>query len=304
MFKLDKYMYLVLVPGVLLFTVCVADVSTQTWFYCFGDYCNVKKNMTEEFCSVKFQKCRPCSEVVDDCFTPEMPLNCTLTCLDQYKERILKEEIAKPCQEIQEIDNGNHNGSHSNILEPGTIIHYSCISGHRLVGFDNLQCMQYGQWTSPPPRCEEVLCPVLSPISNGHHNGSLKRHAPTVTIITLCDDGFQLIGENTTTCSGDGQWTNHLPTCKPMFCGKLPPIRHGKWVQLDEHTDHFTHGDTLYAQCDTDYRIDNPSAWICQKGLWTSNVSFVPNCFTQGESCHNSSMLIIVGGVLFLFLII
>jgi hypothetical protein len=73
-----------------------------------------------------------------------------------------------------------------------------------------------------------------------------------------------------------------------MFCGKLPPIRHGKWVQLDEHTDHFTHGDTLYAQCDSDYKIDNPSAWICQKGLWTSNVSFVPNCFTQGESCHNS----------------
>jgi hypothetical protein len=66
------------------------------------------------------------------------------------------DDLEKPCGIIQEIDNGNHNGSQSDLLEPGTVIQYSCQNGHRLVGFDILQCMAYGQWSSPPPRCEGI----------------------------------------------------------------------------------------------------------------------------------------------------
>ena len=37
--------------------------------------------------------------------------------------------------------------------QSGSIAHYTCDNGHRLIGYDRRECLESGQWSMEPPEC-------------------------------------------------------------------------------------------------------------------------------------------------------
>ncbi|XP_053394231.1 complement factor H-related protein 5-like [Mercenaria mercenaria] len=270
-------------------------------FYCHGDYCNTYGQI--EFCSEVFKKCRPCTDVLDDCFTSQLPTNCTSTCKQHQLEQVTKLAKEKPCPILAEINHGEHNGSLLDAQKPGEIIQFTCKPGYRLKGSRRLECKEYGIWSKDIPTCEEVVCPVLSNVANGEHNGSSYSLIPGDVVVTSCAYGHQLYGDSTTVCNSNGFWTHPLPLCELIMCPRPHPIRNGIWPSFP--TKRYEPGITLNAQCEQDYFMDGSALWNCSnEGYWTSKGRFWPVCFPPGESskqdCTTYNATTITLGVLLL----
>lgn len=143
--KRRRYLSTIIFCGVLIgqtsVTVCATDF---TYFDCHGDICNVEE--TEQFCSEKFQHCRSCSEVVDDCFTTKLPVNCSSTCIKYEVERRLAKRRDTTCKRLPFIRNGVWSNE-SDVFELGRTISAICLDRFTLVGSGLWNCTESG-WVS------------------------------------------------------------------------------------------------------------------------------------------------------------
>ncbi|XP_064386240.1 P-selectin-like isoform X2 [Halichondria panicea] len=95
---------------------------------------------------------------------------------------------------------------------------YTCNTGYNIVGSESRTCGASitngptGVWSPAAPVCEIVNCGSLEAPSNG----AVSTSSGTTFMMTAtytCNPGYTLIGANTRTCGGDGQWTPVAPTC-------------------------------------------------------------------------------------------
>ncbi|XP_077984140.1 E-selectin-like isoform X2 [Glandiceps talaboti] len=81
-----------------------------------------------------------------------------------------------------------------------------------------------------------------------------------------CDDGYELVGNDKTTCNGTGdppkgEWTNPTPSCEPVTCPVLNPPDNGK-VMTNTMCGN-TYNDWCYFECDLGYRLVGSNARRC-----------------------------------------
>ncbi|XP_078660839.1 uncharacterized protein LOC144905190 isoform X3 [Branchiostoma floridae x Branchiostoma belcheri] len=67
--------------------------------------------------------------------------------------------------------------------------------------------------------CQSTYCGDPGTPVNGYRRGGFFSDS---VVMYGCNDGYILIGEDTTTCLGDGQWSNAVPVCQAIF-GTLSP---------------------------------------------------------------------------------
>ncbi|XP_064386180.1 sushi, von Willebrand factor type A, EGF and pentraxin domain-containing protein 1-like isoform X2 [Halichondria panicea] len=99
---------------------------------------------------------------------------------------------------------------------PGAVATYSCNTSYELSGASTRNCVAVSGWSTSLPVCNPVNCGDLTDPSNG----AVDTSSGTTFMMTAtytCNTGYTLIGANTRTCGGDGQWTPDAPTCLQLI---------------------------------------------------------------------------------------
>ncbi|XP_071961573.1 scavenger receptor cysteine-rich domain superfamily protein-like [Antedon mediterranea] len=111
-------------------------------------------------------------------------------------------------------------------------------------------------------------CMYPGDICNGDVTPKEDEYELEDTLKITCNDGFELIGADTLTCTDDCQWDNPLPTCKTIICYKPPEISFAKVRSVD--TSH-PFSSVVFYDCQDGYEDNSKTRgyMICSAGgVW------------------------------------
>uniref|UniRef100_A0AAY5K2U7 Si:ch73-217n20.1 n=1 Tax=Esox lucius TaxID=8010 RepID=A0AAY5K2U7_ESOLU len=107
----------------------------------------------------------------------------------------------------------------------GDRVRYSCGIGYmRVRGTVYSTCVR-GNWTPLTLRCERKSCGSAGEIDFGNFVYTGVEFGDTAT--GVCNEGFQLVGQNVRHCMNDG-WDGRVPVCEPVQCVDPPEVINGE----------------------------------------------------------------------------
>ncbi|XP_034567359.1 E-selectin-like [Notolabrus celidotus] len=126
------------------------------------------------------------------CSAPEVPTNTQMNCSPSLSSTI----------------------SDLTLHPHGMVCTFSCDEGHEMQGASSMKCAQTGQWTSTPPTCTAMRCPLLEAPENGQVNCSNDEQVYNSQCVFTCDEGYSVDGHDLLICDPSGSWTGEAPTCQ------------------------------------------------------------------------------------------
>ncbi|NWY09285.1 LYAM3 protein, partial [Aphelocoma coerulescens] len=192
-------------------------------------------------------------------------------------------EICSPiaaitCPVLSAPEQGELNCSHLHgDFAFGSTCAFSCQMGFALVGPESRECTATGKWTGDAPRCEAVVCPVLSAPDQGemhcsHLHGNFTFGS---TCAFSCQKGFALMGPESHECTATGTWTGDIPHCEAIACPVLRAPDQGDLNCSHLHGD-FTFGSVCAFSCHKGFVLMGPESRECAvTGTWTEDT---PHC--------------------------
>ncbi|XP_047198729.1 E-selectin isoform X2 [Hippoglossus stenolepis] len=96
----------------------------------------------------------------------------------------------------------------------GMVCTFTCDEGHELEGAPSMECEDPGQWTSSPPTCTALRCPLLEAPENGDINCSNSELVFNSQCSFTCTPEYSLDGHELLNCDRHGNWTGERPTCQ------------------------------------------------------------------------------------------
>ena len=149
------------------------------------------------------------------------------------------------------------------------IVSYECDDGYELEGKSTRSCQANGQWEGSVPSCKPIDCGKPSEPRNGE-----AVYAQTVfksSIRYICNQGYELSGNEVSVCQASGSYSGSVPTCTPVDCGSLS-LTNGD-VQLSSGT---TLGSTASYTCNVGYELSGSDRRTCRAdGAWSGST---PSC--------------------------
>lgn len=147
-------------------------------------------------------------------------------------------------------------------FETDAMVQYGCFPGYEAKGFARAKCIFYNgtaQWFGPDLRCNPRSCGDPGDIGNGRREG--KVFTFTAKVSYICDDGFELVGKSFRYCTSNGQWSNVLPTCRPVQCfvPEDPPNGRAMYTSL-------SYNSVVRYECRYGYRLIGSKTRNCGKG--------------------------------------
>ncbi|NXG09896.1 CFAH factor, partial [Sakesphorus luctuosus] len=157
----------------------------------------------------------------------------------------------------------------------GSKITFSCPNGFRLIGANNITCMD-GKWQSPP-HCVEKPCLPPQSIECADaprlENPNLKIEKEGKSIYLagarfkyVSRSGYILNGPTEITCSM-GKWTS-APECLEMPCGSIPKVANAQFEGRNKKV--YEPGETIRYQCAAGFLTVGTPEIICREGNWTA----------------------------------
>jgi Sushi repeat (SCR repeat) len=142
--------------------------------------------------------------------------------------KIDRSDFCKPCEKNLKILNAE-------IIYGDQSAFVKCSQGFKLDGNPFLFCLRTSKWDlSRLPSCKIVKCsPVKTPA-----NGRLQISKISYKGIARfsCDDGFELIGSDSISCTENGTWSGDIPRCKSIFeCPAFEPIANGRLIYANDN---------------------------------------------------------------------
>ncbi|XP_060913938.1 membrane cofactor protein-like [Labrus mixtus] len=104
--------------------------------------------------------------------------------------------------------------------EYNEVVRYTCQKDFTLSGSKSVSCSDDRKFTPAAPTCINVQCEAPK-INNGDFTAGARypyKHQSTVT--HKCRTGYMMIGQSTSVCGIDGQWSPKLLECKPKPGGE------------------------------------------------------------------------------------
>ncbi|XP_074833362.1 complement receptor type 2-like [Carettochelys insculpta] len=179
------------------------------------------------------------------------------------------------CPSPPAIANGKPRSQAGTVFTSGMSVTYSCEPGYSLSGQASLNCTASGTWSSPIPRCEEVLC--LAPqLQNGREVGGYSPvHRRRERVRLECDPGYSLNGSREIECQDDATWDPPVPVCvEELRCPSPPAIANGK--PRSQAGTVFTSGMSVTYSCEPGYSLTGQASLNCMaSGTWSSPI---PRC--------------------------
>ncbi|CAJ1060431.1 E-selectin-like [Xyrichtys novacula] len=176
----------------------------------------------------------------------------------------------------------------------GNTCSFSCKPGYRLMGSSRATCTSAAEWSERMPRCEAITCKApeedVQLITKCSQPVTDLR--PDSTCSFSCSAGFELQGSQTIQCSGDGEWSTTIPTCKAVRCPLLEAPENG----LINCSNERVYNSQCYFTCDEGYSVQGHDLLICnQNGSWTGEK---PTCQAQINKVTAIASSVATGGTL------
>ncbi|XP_060913928.1 complement receptor type 2-like isoform X3 [Labrus mixtus] len=170
----------------------------------------------------------------------------------------------KNCGALDAVINGEITYPTSTLFGDTAVV--KCNAGYRLVGGGTIRCGDAG-WLGMLPVCEEVQCEAPK-INNGDFTaGSRYPYKRNATVTHKCRTGYMMIGQQTSVCGIDGQWSPKLLECKPKNCSK--PVGGLNMNLKDRNMPTFPHGTSVTFVCDAGYESLGSTVITCTTGNWS-----------------------------------
>ena len=139
----------------------------------------------------------------------------TIRCGEDGKWEKLPTCHASSCPPLSEAPHSTHVILSGTGRSYGTIVRFECEPGYHRTGVPVVYCESVGDWSSSPPTCEKVQCPVLPKIENGFVVDTKKRYFFGDEARVQCNRGYKLDGKSGIKC-GANQTFEKLPICKDI----------------------------------------------------------------------------------------
>ena len=169
-------------------------------------------------------------------------------------------------------DNGRQNPNAVYVFN--SQVSFSCFDGYELVGSSIILCQANGTWSNIPPQCSVINCvtPVL-PANVIIVSGD--SYTFNTTIIFSCSSGYTLIGNSSSVCTKNKEWSNNIPKC----LRQCPNLELSVSVILTPQKDVYLEGDLLSFSCSQGYYLEGANTILCDaSGNWNTTV---PTCYSK-----------------------
>ncbi|XP_043860553.1 P-selectin [Dromiciops gliroides] len=183
-------------------------------------------------------------------------------------------------------------GAHGNLSYNSTC-DFSCKRGLTLMGAQRLKCTASGSWTTPPPYCKAIKCPVLDAPEWGSRECSYNQGNSRDGSIChfTCDKGFELKGSDSLLCLTSGKWTAPPPTCEAVKCPELI-LPKPMLMNCSHPLGNFSYESTCIFYCPEGQVLNSSPEIKCQaEGKWSEKM---PTC--QGKPLSVQEALTYFGG--------
>ncbi|XP_065817608.1 membrane cofactor protein isoform X15 [Labrus bergylta] len=148
------------------------------------------------------------------------------------------------------------------------VVRYTCQKDLTLNGSKSVSCSEDGTFTPAAPTCIKVQCKAPNIDNADFTSGSRYPYKYKATVTHQCRTGYMMIGQSTSVCGIDGQWSPKLLECKPKNCSK--PVGGVNMNLKDRNTPTFPHGTSVTFVCDAGYESAGGSAvTTCTTGNWS-----------------------------------
>nr|AND61522.1 factor B2b protein [Exaiptasia diaphana] len=180
------------------------------------------------------------------------------------------------CGEPPAIPNGRYSASR---LTYGSKATYTCNYGYKIVGRPYRICKKNGKWTKKP-QCLKYRCRIKGKlrIRNGQVNVTDQTLSHDATLIFKCKPGYDLIGDDTTTCL-EGRWSHTTPPyCRAKTCPNPGSPEGGYRLGYN-----FRIGGTVRFICGPGYKMRGSRSRTCMGNkTWSGNLTI---CDTGRSDC-------------------
>ncbi|CAL1545259.1 unnamed protein product [Lymnaea stagnalis] len=172
-----------------------------------------------------------------------------------------------------EIISGPENGPYI----VGSVITFKCLGEYSLVGPASMRCAETGEWDASPPQCQSIieLCSETLIMDNIHPPppGKLTGNH----IIIQCLPGYVAVGNMTSVCQRDGNWTLPQGQCQRVFCDK-PVVADTQKVMLLGRS--YFYGDKVVFMCRHGFNsVPTPPVLTClETGRWDAEPLCIAHC--------------------------
>ena len=197
------------------------------------------------------------------------------------------------CHSPPNVPNGKVSGTKGVYNES---LKVTCEFGYELVGANKITCLSNKNW-SKVGVCRKIFC--REKLNKDEHltifleiNETARRKISSLalsentifhfnaTVEFECERGFKLEGQNTSTCTSDGRWSNPAPHCSRIVCSTPPLLHHSRYFKgFSEVTLQAEHAvDTvLRIQCEEGFQATEKVFIKCMENEeW--NQTSLPNC--------------------------
>ncbi|XP_052244079.1 complement receptor type 2-like isoform X22 [Dreissena polymorpha] len=141
----------------------------------------------------------------------------------------------------------------------------SCNTGYTFTGRNtSIECLANGSWRVPDGNCTIKNCG--NPLADPHRHDDTSNSTVFLSTVTfLCNDGYELVGANTSVCTELSKWRPEVPNCKIKDCGPPPDLAHGTCIATST-----TFRSIGRCSCTTGYHFTgrNSSTKCLSNGSW------------------------------------
>nr|XP_022326524.1 protein lev-9-like isoform X1 [Crassostrea virginica] len=149
----------------------------------------------------------------------------------------------------------------------GSQVQYRCQEGFMLTerhANTRALCI-YQRWEGLRMSCKPVECGFPNTVENGGITGIDFTYPHTVHFV--CNQGYRLVGNDSTTCQASGEWSAESPTCVAIDC---PTLRSPVGGRIRGSGNAF--GTVLRFECDNGLQLEGSIERRClENGEWSGN---------------------------------
>lgn len=153
--------------------------------------------------------------------------------------------IAPKCPKLQAPKKGSLSPVRKE-YKVGEMVVFECVKYYQIQGAEKLTCQRNGKWDNPEPICVRITCDPIDPPVDGSLTPDKDSYNVKDVITFECNDNFNLVGSEVSTCLPTGEFSDEAPQCVPVTCPR-PDVTDG--VSFTPDQDDYLVGEDVTFMC-------------------------------------------------------